>query len=88
MKKYILTLFLGSLLASCSTKRYMTESINLRPQEDKYHVQAKLVKVQRNMKGFKHTFVTDKTKDTIYRYFPKPLQTDSCYMVWKTKLDK
>jgi len=88
MRKYS-TIALMLICISCSTKRYMTESINLRPQEDKYHVQAKLVKVRPSMKGgYKHTFVTDKTKDTIYRYFPKPLQTDSCYMVWKTKLDK
>jgi hypothetical protein len=76
------------ILSSCSTKRYLTESVNLKPQEDKYHVQAKLVKVRPTMRGYKHTFVTDKAKDTIYRYYQRPLQTDSCYMVWKTKLDK
>lgn len=86
MKKYILPLFLALILASCSTKRYMQESINLKPQEAKYHVQAKLVKVQHNMKGYKHWFVSG--NDTIIRTYPKPLQTDSCYMVWKTKLDK
>lgn len=88
MKKYILPLFLAVILASCSTKRYMQESINLNPQEAKYHVQAKLVSITRNMRGFKHTFVTDKTRDTIYRTFQERLDIDSCYMVWKTKLDK
>ena len=88
MKKYILTLFLGSLVASCSTRRYIQESVNLKPQEDKYHVQAKLVKVRPTMRGYKHTFVTDKTRDTLYRTFQTRLDIDSCYMVWKTKLDK
>lgn len=81
----VTALFVG--LASCSLGRYNQESINLKPQEDKYHVRAVLVKVQRNMKGYKHWFVTDKS-DTLIRNYYIPLKTDSCYMVWKTKLDK
>jgi hypothetical protein len=86
MKTLIIIAAIG--LFSCSTKRYLTESINLKPQEDKYHVQSKLVAIKRTGRGFKHTFVTDKTRDTLYRTFQTRLDIDSCYMVWKTKLDK
>jgi len=86
MKKYS-TIALMLICISCSTKRYLQEGVNLKPQEDKYHVQCKVVKIQRNARGFKHTLVTDKTRDTLYRTYQQRLDIDSCYMVWKTKLE-
>lgn len=85
--KYIL--IVAIILSSCSTvKRYSYESVNLQQGEiSKYHVQAKLVYIKPTPRGYKHTFVTDK-KDTLIRYHAKPMIKDSCYYVWKTKLEK
>jgi hypothetical protein len=73
-------------LASCSsTKRFTYEASKLQTS-DKYHARCTLVNVKPGAKGYRHTFVSDRG-DTLRRIYFIPLKTDSCYMVWKTKLE-
>lgn len=82
MKIIIIIAAIG--LFSCSTRRYIQESVVSNDKE----VQCKLIVVKRTMKGIKHTFVTV-NNDTVYRYYNDRLNSseDSCYLVIVTKLD-
>jgi hypothetical protein len=60
----------------------MEEGIHLKDggQIAKDYSRCTLVSVSRNMKGFKHLFVSD-NNDSLYRYYHRPFAIDSCYFV-------
>lgn len=85
MKK-LATIILPAILLSCSTSkinRNYEDGVYLNKGEiEKTKVQCVLVKVTKNMMGYKHLFVTN-AGDTIYQTYQLALKKDSCYYVPK-----
>ena len=77
------------MLPSCSNPRKLqSDAVLLNTKNGtimKHQTQAKLVKTERTMKGFKHYFLTD-TSGYIIKFFDFPLKRDSCYLLYNYKI--
>jgi len=83
-----LAIITALFLVSCSTskiQRNYEEGVYLKKGEiEKTKLQCTLVKVTKNMIGYKHLFVTN-AGDTIYQTYELALKINRCYYIPKPK---